>query len=171
MEAAVRDSAPPPHDTSDEALNGHHGAFVTLTIASELRGCIGYFDPIHPLIEAVAASAVKAALDDHRFPPVRPDELPRIRLEISVLSPRIPVQSLDEIVVGRDGLYIETDVARGLLLPQVATDYRWDAERFLLHTFRKCGLPPVPIGAPGVKVFRFTADVFAERPPVRGGRS
>ena len=168
MEAAVRDSAPPAREASDPALLDHCGAFVTLTIGGELRGCIGYFEPVHPLIDAVEGAAVKAALDDHRFPPVRPGELPRIRLEISVLSSKVPVHSLDEIVVGRDGLYIEADIARGLLLPQVAVEYRWDAERFLHHTFRKCGLPPAPIGAPGITLFRFTADVFSEPAPPRG---
>jgi AmmeMemoRadiSam system protein A len=168
MEAAVRNQVPPPHDTADPVLLSHSGAFVTLTISGELRGCIGYFEPVYPLVESVTGAAVKAALDDHRFPPVRVEELPRIRLEISVLSRRIPVNSIDDIVVGRDGLYIEADTARGLLLPQVATEYRWDAERFLFHTFRKCGLPPAQIGAPGIAVFRFIADVFSENRESRG---
>jgi AmmeMemoRadiSam system protein A len=168
MEAAVLANAPPRHETTDQVLLSHSGAFVTLTISGELRGCIGYFEPVYPLIDTVAGAAVKAALDDHRFPPVRIDELRRIRLEISVLSGKIPVRDIEDIVVGRDGLYIEADVARGLLLPQVATEYRWDAERFLLHTFRKCGLPPAPIGAPGVTVYRFTADVFSEAVPPGG---
>jgi AmmeMemoRadiSam system protein A len=167
MEAAVMANAPPRNETTDQVLLSHSGAFVTLTVSGELRGCIGYFEPVYPLIDTVTSAAVKAALDDHRFPPVRGDELPRIRLEISVLSGKIPVGGLDEIVVGRDGLYIETEVARGLLLPQVATEYRWDAERFLLHTFRKCGLAPAPIGAPGINVYRFSADVFSEGLPLR----
>jgi AmmeMemoRadiSam system protein A len=167
MEAAVRNEAPPPHDTPDALLLSHSAAFVTLTISGELRGCIGYFEPIHPLIDTVTGAAVKAALDDHRFPPVRADELPRIRVEISILSRKVPVTAIEEIVVGRDGLYIETDAARGLLLPQVATEYRWDPERFLQHTFRKCGLPPARIGAPGISVYRFTADVFSESAPTR----
>jgi AmmeMemoRadiSam system protein A len=162
MTAAVRREAPPGRGTPDPVLLTHSGAFVTLKIAGELRGCIGYFEPVHPLIDTVTGAAVKAALDDHRFPPVRTDELPRIRLEISVLSARIPVASLAEIVVGRDGLYIESESARGLLLPQVAVEYRWDAEQFLRHTFRKCGLPPAPAGTPGIAVYRFTADVFSE---------
>ncbi|HLF15331.1 MAG TPA: AmmeMemoRadiSam system protein A [Bacteroidota bacterium] len=162
MEAAVRKEAPPSGVTSDPRLLKPSGAFVTLTIAGELRGCIGYFEPVYSLVESVARAAVKAALDDHRFPPVRPEELARIRLEISVLSGKIPVGSMSEIVVGRDGLYLETDAARGLLLPQVAMEYRWNAGTFLAHVFRKCGLSPAPIGAPGVTVFRFTADVFCE---------
>lgn len=167
MEAAVRKHAPPPRISGDPLLLSPSGAFVTLTVAGELRGCIGYLEPIQSLLDTVAGAAVKAALDDHRFPQVRPEELPGIRLEISVLSGKIPVASIDEIVVGRDGLLVETDAARGLLLPQVAVEYRWNAETFLVHTFRKCGLAPVPVGTPGVRVYRFTADVFPEGPAHR----
>jgi len=169
MAAAVRGEAPPRNDNADALLNGHAGAFVTLRLAGELRGCIGYFEPVYPLLETVTGAAVKAALDDHRFAPVRAQELPRILLEISILSGKIPVSGLDEIVVGRDGLYVETETGRGLLLPQVAVEYRWDAERFLQHTFRKCGLHPSPIGTPGIAVYRFTADVFSECAPSAPG--
>jgi AmmeMemoRadiSam system protein A len=162
MEAAVRHQSLPDHVTDDPALVERVGAFVTLTAAGELRGCIGYFEPLFPLVDAVARSAVKAALDDHRFPPVSPPELGRIRIEISVLSVKSPVESLSDIEVGRDGLYIESRAARGLLLPQVATEYRWDAQTFLAHTFMKCGLSPVPIGTQGVCVYRFGAEVFSE---------
>ena len=165
MEAAVRDDLPPERGVSDPLLETPCGAFVTLTVSGELRGCIGYFEPVQPLLDAVTGAAVKAALDDHRFPPVRPEEIERIRLEISILSPKIPVDTLGEIVIGRDGLYIETGSARGLLLPQVALEYRWDAEAFLFHAFRKCGLAPAPIGSPGVGVWRFSAEVFAESAP------
>jgi AmmeMemoRadiSam system protein A len=165
MAAAVRGEAPPGRETPDPLLLSHSGAFVTLTISGELRGCIGYFEPVLPLVDTVTGAAVKAALDDHRFPPVRIEELPRIRLEISVLSAKVPVAAVTEVVVGRDGLYIESESARGLLLPQVAAQYRWDAGQFLLHTFRKCGLQPAPIGAPGITVYRFTADVFSEAGP------
>ena len=162
MEAAVRKVAPPSHETAHPLLLKPSGAFVTLTISGELRGCIGFFEPVYPLVESVARASVKAALDDHRFPPVRPSELSLIRLEISVLSGKTPIESLAGISVGRDGLYLETDAAHGLLLPQVATEYRWDAETFLVHVFRKCGLSPAPIGTPGVTVYRFTAEIFSE---------
>jgi AmmeMemoRadiSam system protein A len=162
MAAAVRKDAPPGRSIPDDLLLTHSGAFVTLTIAGELRGCMGYFEPLHPLIDTVTEAAVKAALDDHRFPPVRVDELPRIRLQISVVSCKAPVSVLDEIVVGRDGLYIESESARGLLLPQVAAEHGWDAGRFLEQTFRKCGLSPAPVGARGIGVYRFTAEIFSE---------
>ena len=71
-------------------------------------------------------------------------------------------------MIGRDGLYLETATARGLFLPQVATEYRWDAESFVVHVFRKCGLSPVPIGTPGVTVFRFTAEIFSEQSTAPG---
>jgi AmmeMemoRadiSam system protein A len=162
MDAAVRKYAPPERDVPDEVLLGHSGAFVTLTIAGELRGCVGYFEPLQPLIDTVTGAAVKAALDDRRFPPVRVDELPRIRLQVSVVSGKTPVSALDGIVVGRDGLYIESEGARGLLLPQVAAEHGWDAGRFLEQTFRKCGLTPAAIGSPGIGVYRFTAEIFFE---------
>ena len=111
---------------------------------------------------------MKAALDDHRFSPVRPPELHQLRIEISVLSGKVPVNSVADIVIGRDGLYLETGTARGLLLPQVATEYRWDAGSFVDHVFRKCGLAPAPIGTPGVTVFRFTAEIFSEQSAASG---
>ena len=90
MDAAVRKEAPPPHDTSDPLLLLPCGAFVTLTISGELRGCIGFFEPVHPLVDSVARAAVKAALDDHRFTPVRPSELPQIRIQIHSSPARYP---------------------------------------------------------------------------------
>jgi AmmeMemoRadiSam system protein A len=170
MEAAVRKKPPPSRETSDPLLVKPLGAFVTLTMSGELRGCIGFFEPVYPLVDAVARAAVKAALDDHRFMPVRPEEIPMIRLEISVLSGKVRVESAGEIEIGRDGLYLETDTARGLLLPQVATEYRWDADTFVSHVFRKCALPPAPIGTPGVTLYRFTAEVFSETQASPGGR-
>ncbi len=118
MEAAVRKEAPPSHDTPDPLLLQPCGAFVTLTISGELRGCIGFFEPVHSLVDAVARAAVKAALDDHRFSPVRPPELHQLRIEISVLSGKVPVNSVADIVIGRDGLYLETGTARGSSSPR-----------------------------------------------------
>ncbi len=164
MEAAVRKQTPPSPDTSDPILLQPCGAFVTLTISGELRGCIGFFEPIYPIVEAVWRSAVKAALDDHRFAPVRPAELHRIGIEISLLSPKVSVEATSDIVIGRDGLYLETGSAKWLLLPQVATEYGWDADTFLLHLFRKCEILPVPIGTPGVAVYRFSAEIFSDPP-------
>ncbi len=168
MEAAVRAVPPPARPTTDPRLRQPCGAFATLTISGELRGCVGYPEPLHPLVEAVARSSVKAALADHRFDPVVPDELRLIRLELSVLSSRVPIGSVAEIEVGRDGLCLEQGNVTGLLLPQVAVEQGWNAETFLRMLFRKCDLPPLPPGTPGLSLYRFTAEHFSGDPPPSG---
>lgn len=164
MEAAVRAIPPPARATTDPLLQQPCGAFATLTISGELRGCIGYPESTHPLVDAVALSSVKAALDDGRFSPVEPAELPLIRLELSVLSRRAAVESISEIEIGRDGLYISAGGVTGLLLPQVAAENGWDAPTFLRMLLRKCGLGPMSPGDPGVSLYRFCAEHFSEAP-------
>lgn len=137
-------------------------AFVSLHRHGELRGCIGCLPPHErPLADTVVRMAVAAARDDPRFPPVGPDELDEILIEISVLGPLRPVSGPDDFVIGRDGLVVERAGRRGVLLPQVASEHRWDATRFLDETCRKAHLPP---GAwrEGAVVQAFSADVFAE---------
>ncbi|HNR39075.1 MAG TPA: AmmeMemoRadiSam system protein A [Acidobacteriota bacterium] len=137
------------------------GAFVTLKRGGELRGCIGYVEAVKPLWETIADCTVSAASHDPRFPPVAPDELAAIIIEISVLSPMRDVADPADIAVGRDGLLISTGFRRGLLLPQVATEYGWDREEFLRHTCRKAGLPD-DAWRKGARIQAFTADVFGE---------
>jgi len=162
MEAAVRKRRFSSPGTRDNTLLRPAGAFTTLTVSGELRGCVGFIEPADSLVETVARSAAKAALEDHRFLPVTEAELDSIRIELSVLSGRLPVRSQDDIVIGRDGLVLETPSARGLLLPQVASSNGWDVPTFIANLFRKCGLPVSSIDAPGISVFRFTAEVFSE---------
>jgi AmmeMemoRadiSam system protein A len=137
-------------------------AFVSLHRHGQLRGCIGCLPPHeHPLADTVVRMAVAAARDDPRFPPVGPDELDELVIEVSVLGPLRSVSGPDDLVIGRDGLVVERDGRRGVLLPQVASEHRWDAARFLDETCRKAHLPP---GAwrEGAVVRAFSADVFAE---------
>ncbi|MCL4846721.1 MAG: AmmeMemoRadiSam system protein A [Acidobacteria bacterium] len=137
-------------------------AFVSLHRHGQLRGCIGCLPPHeHPLADTVVRMAVAAARDDPRFPPVGPDELDDLVIEISVLGPLRPVNGPDDLMVGRDGLVVERGGQRGVLLPQVASEHCWDATRFLDETCRKAHLPP---GAwrEGAVVRAFSADVFAE---------
>ncbi|MFH2054940.1 MAG: AmmeMemoRadiSam system protein B, partial [bacterium] len=115
-------------------------AFVTLEKNDRLRGCIGYTQALMPLYETVANCAVSAAIRDSRFSPVKAGELDSLHIEISVLTPLEVVKSFDEIEVGRDGLMITKGSFRGLLLPQVATDYGWDRQTFLEQTCVKAGL-------------------------------
>jgi len=137
------------------------GAFVTLTRGGKLRGCIGRISADAPLAGVVAEMAVAAAKDDHRFPPVTPDELSDIRIEISALTPLRRVADPGEIEVGRHGLLVRKGPCSGLLLPQVAAEEKWDVPAFLEHTCRKAGLPP---GAwkEGAEIEAFEAEVWGE---------
>lgn len=150
-------------DAVDPALCEHRGAFVTLKAADgRLRGCIGYPEPRYPLHESVARAAAAAATEDWRFPPVTPEELGEIRIEVSALSPIEPVSDLSSIEVGKHGLVAEMGDQRGLLLPQVPGEYGWNREEFLSRTCEKAGLPP-DAWRKGAKVYAFTAEVFGEQ--------
>jgi len=138
------------------------GAFVTLHKGGDLRGCIGHIEPNEPIGTVVPRCAVAASSSDPRFPPVAADELSSIDIEISLLGPLEPIAGSDEIVVGRHGLVVERGWQRGLLLPQVATEWNWDAEAFLSHTCQKAGLSS-DAWRHGAKVWRFDAEVFGER--------
>jgi AmmeMemoRadiSam system protein A len=140
----------------------HAGAFVTLHVHRELRGCIGYPGAERPLDEVVGQCAIAAATEDPRFPPLTAAELPGLDLEISVLTPIRPVADLSEIEVGRDGLVVQDGFRKGLLLPQVASEHRWDREAFLSHACLKAGLRP-DAWRTGAKISRFQAEVFGER--------
>ncbi|MBP7632702.1 AmmeMemoRadiSam system protein B [Candidatus Ozemobacteraceae bacterium] len=146
------------------------GVFVTLKIDGDLRGCIGLIEGRAPLSQGIQDMAIAAATEDPRFPVVEPGELAKIDIEISVLSPMIPVSDLAQIQVGRDGLLLRKYPGSGLLLPQVPTEYGWDRDTFLNHLCLKAGLPPGShLGADGkslaadAKLWRFTAEVFGEK--------
>ena len=149
----------------DAKLRQDAAAFVTLTKNGQLSGCIGRTMAVMPLNEMVAVCAVDAAVNDPRFPPVTGSELSSLELEISVLTPLERVKSLDEIKVGRDGLMISMGGRRGLLLPQVATDYGWNRTEFLEQTCRKAGLPREAYKSSDAVLEKFQALVFGERGP------
>jgi AmmeMemoRadiSam system protein A len=117
-----------------EKFSQHLGAFVTLKKDGQLRGCIGRFEPNQPLYEVIIEMAISASRYDNRFQPVKAEELDDIEIEISVLTPRVRVNSIDDIVIGRDGIYITYGNKSGTYLPQVATDMHWNKEEF----FRSC---------------------------------
>lgn len=147
---------------AEGALAAAGGAFVSLHHRGELRGCIGQIEAREPLAECVAHCAVSAAMRDPRFRPLTAGELENgTAIEVSVLTPMQRVESVDEIEVGRDGLLIRQGHRSGLLLPQVATEWRWDRETFLAQTCRKAGLPH-DAWRHGAEIFRFQADVFGE---------
>ncbi|RLF66960.1 MAG: TIGR00296 family protein [Thermoplasmata archaeon] len=149
------------------------GAFVTLETYPnrELRGCIGIPYPVYPLIEALIEAAEGAALHDPRFPPVKPDELMNITVEVSILTPPIKIEVKDKrelpkkIKIGRDGLIVKRGFYQGLLLPQVAVEEGWDPETFLAYTCWKAGLPGDCWLDDETEVYAFTAEIFSEEKP------
>lgn len=151
------------------ALAEPRGAFVTLHLQGELRGCIGYVEATDALMEVVARAAVKAATQDPRFAPVTADEAEGVEIEISVMTPVTPVTDPAAIRVGVHGLIIELGAQRGLLLPQVPVEYGWTREEFLSHTARKAGLPASAWRDPRAKLFWFEAEVFDEHGVHHGG--
>lgn len=140
------------------------GAFVTLSENGQLRGCIGFTEPIFPLWQTISRAAVAAATQDPRFPPLSKDELSEIKIEISVLTPPVKVKDIDEIRVGTHGLVVKKGGYSGLLLPQVATEYGWNRLQFLDQTCRKAGLMPGE-WKNGAEIYRFSAEVFNEKGP------
>jgi len=137
------------------------GVFVTIRINGRLRGCIGYPEPDLPLLTVVERCAVSAALSDPRFPPLNAAEWDEVDLELSVLGPIEPVVDIAEVVVGRHGLIVESGRRRGLLLPQVAVEWKWDAAEFAAETCIKAGLPS-DAWQNGATLFKFEAEVFGD---------
>jgi len=163
VETSVRTGKPYECSTGGlETLAQERGAFVTLTENGQLRGCIGYVAPIKPLYLTVRDVAQMAALRDTRFRPVTAGELGDLHYEISVLSPLRRVTDVQEIRIGQHGLLIHTNDHEGLLLPQVATEQKWDRPTFLEEVCYKAGLPAHAWQSAGADLFRFTALVFGE---------
>jgi AmmeMemoRadiSam system protein A len=136
------------------------GAFTSLHLQGELRGCVGYVLATCPVYRAVAETARAAAFDDNRFPPVTKEEAPHLEIELSILSPAQPIRA-EEVEVGRHGLLISWQGRRGLLLPQVPVERGWDRTTFLAQTCRKAGLP-TDAWKKGATVEAFTAEVFGD---------
>ncbi len=160
IENAVQGKPIPEFKLNSPVLKEKRGAFVTITKHGRLRGCIGYIQAVKPLYRTVEEMARAAALNDNRFSPVKPDELPELDLEISVLTPLKAVSNIEEIKVGKHGLYIQQGFMNGLLLPQVATEYNWDCLTFLQHTCQKAGLPANTWKDKDTRIYLFSADIF-----------
>lgn len=157
---AVGAAAPGPLPAADGA--GRGGAFVSLHERDGgLRGCIGFIESDEPRPRTVHDAAVAAATHDPRFPAVRAEELPGLRLEISLLTPPHPIRA-DEVECGRHGLIVSRGSRRGLLLPQVPAHFGWTREQFLAATCRKAGLPETAWREPDTKLEAFEAEVFRE---------
>jgi AmmeMemoRadiSam system protein A len=138
------------------------GVFVSIHHRGELRGCIGHMEADDSLPRIVARCAVAACSADPRFPAVTAAELSQIQIELSLLGPLEHAVGPADIEVGRHGLMVEMGRERGLLLPQVATEWQWDARTFLSQTCRKAGLP-ADSWQHGAKVWKFEAEVFSDQ--------
>jgi len=146
------------------------GVFTTLTKHGELRGCIGFPYPIKRLDVAIIESAIAAATEDPRFPPVSLEEMDEIIVEVTVLTPPEklnvkPTELPKHVEIGKHGLMVKRGYFSGLLLPQVAVEYGFDAEEFLSQTCMKAGLPPDCWLMEGTEVYRFEGQIFKEIEP------
>jgi len=164
IQVYIRDRRIPDDDakTYSENLKIKAGAFVTLKENGELRGCIGRFSSDMPLYKLIRQMAVASSTEDNRFEPVRAKEIDGIDIEISVLSPLKKIQSADEIILGKHGIYIKKGFNSGTFLPQVATETGWSREEFLGH----CARDKAGIGWNGWKdaeLFTYEACVFSEK--------
>jgi AmmeMemoRadiSam system protein A len=161
-------ASPAPDQAGWRFLAEPGAAFVTLTQAGELRGCIGSLEPHRPLAVDVQYNAIDAALGDPRFPPLRPEELGQTDIEVSVLGKPSPIQFVDradllgQLRPGVDGLILAARGRRGTFLPQV-----WEQlptpELFLAHLVRKAGLPAGYWGS-DVRIWGYTVTAFEENP-------
>lgn len=142
-------------------LNEKLGAFVTLTINGQLRGCIGYIIGQESLFDTVCSAAIHAAVNDPRFSALKKSEFEKITIEISILSEFVPIKNYDEIIVGKHGLYLD-EGSGGLLLPQVATEYNMNREQFLSALCNKTGFYSDYWKERILKIKVFTAEVFSE---------
>ncbi|RLF21602.1 MAG: TIGR00296 family protein [Thermoprotei archaeon] len=162
----------PPRGLPDK-LYEKRGVFVTIKRypSMELRGCIGYPEPILPLINATIRAALSSALEDPRFYPLSAEELEHVVFEVSVLTPpqlikvSKPTDYPKQVKVGVDGLIVEKGIYRGLLLPQVAVEYGWSEEEFLSQCCIKAWLPPDAWLEPDTRIYKFQAEIFEEEHP------
>ena len=161
VQAYLEDRSPRLPEVPPGPLSECHGVFVTLHNGDKLRGCIGNIHAVGPVYRTAAECAIAAAVGDPRFMPLTREELSEIEFEISVLSPLRRVANIQEIEIGKHGLYITKRNARGLLLPQVAAMYDWNREMFLQETCKKAGLHGDDWKDATIEIF--TAVVFSEK--------
>ncbi len=161
VESQCRGEKTPEFVVNSPTLKEPRGAFVTLHKEGKLRGCIGHIRAKEPLVKTIIEMAEAAAFQDPRFPPVSSKELGLLEYEISVLTPLQRIKEVDEIEVGKHGIYMKRGSCSGLLLPQVATEWGWDRTTFLEHTCTKAGLPEDAWKDKKTEIYIFSADVFS----------
>jgi len=162
IECRVKNQNLPKFDIRSDTLREKRGAFVTLHKHGSLRGCIGNIHGNKPLYITIEEMAIASAFNDPRFKPVTEGEIKDLDIEISVLTPLRKIDNVEDIQVGKHGIYIEKGYYSGLLLPQVATEYRWDSTTFLEQTCNKAGLPKSAWKDKDTRIYIFSADIFSE---------
>ncbi len=162
IKSYVESGEMPSFDVKSAALLADGAAFVSLHKRGQLRGCIGHIEARDALWSTVRDVAIAAATQDPRFPAVSKDELALLDLEISVMTPLKRVKSVEDIKIGLHGLMMVRGFRSGLLLPQVATEYKWTREEFLQHTCMKAGLPPDAWKDQKTEIYSFEAEVFSK---------
>ncbi len=162
IESYVSNSSTTVTPREERRLNYKNGCFVTIKQNGHLRGCIGNFQSELPLFKGVAEMAMAAASNDPRFHPLQIHDLDSIDIQISVLSPLVIIDNIDEIKVGTHGIYLEKSHHRGVLLPQVAQENNWDTITFLDQTCIKAGLTPTAWQDSDAEIYIFSAQIFAE---------
>lgn len=163
LEKYIRKEKVPEFKPSTDKLKEKRGVFVTLKKKGVLRGCIGYVEGIKPIYQAVKENTINASTNDPRFPPVQPEELKDIDIEITVMTPLEKITDPKVIEVGKHGILIRKGLNQGLLLPQVATEYNWHREEFLAHTCMKAGLSVNAWQEKDTEIYIFSGEVFGEK--------
>ncbi len=162
-----------PYIEFPEKFKEKRGVFTTISTYPEhdLRGCIGYPEPVLELEKALVQSSIAAAFEDPRFPPLRKKEIDKVIFEVSLLTPpeEIKVEKrkdlLKKVEIGKHGLIAGRGFYRGLLLPQVPVEWKWNVEEFLSQTCWKAGLPMDCWLDENTKFYRFSAEIFEEEKP------
>jgi len=164
----------PPEEVSSK-LQESRGVFVTINSVrggrKQLRGCIGFPYPTYPLVRAVIEAAIESATRDPRFPSMSRRELDNVVFEVSVLTPpelikvATPKEYPSKVKIGEDGLIVEKGFYKGLLLPQVPIEWRWDTEEFLCQCCMKAGLTPDSWVLAGTKIYKFSCIIAQEQEP------
>jgi AmmeMemoRadiSam system protein A len=150
--------------TDDPVFNQNGGAFVTIHSHGQLRGCIGMIEAVKPLYETIIEMAIESATGDPRFMPLNENELKDIDLEISALTPKRKIKSIDEIELGKHGVIVRSGFHSGVFLPQVATETGWSKEEFMRHLCSgKAGLAPDAYKDKSTEIYIFEAEVFGEK--------
>jgi AmmeMemoRadiSam system protein A len=154
----VKSGSVPEYTASSKRLMANGATFVTINRNGYLRGCIGNIEPVVPLFRSVINNAVSACSKDPRFPPMTRAELSNLEIEVTVLSPLEPLQDINTIRIGTHGLYLVKGWNTGILLPQVAEEYKWDVPTFLEQVSLKAGL--AKDAWKDALLFSFTADII-----------